>query len=207
MSGEVPNPAGGRERHVDRQALPDPAQFPQRSAHRSAVRRIALAAVALVAVAALAAVGLRGASERMGAARRAATAANAALERTGSGGAAPPGREEAPPISPSELANLQKSWIGSESIAPRSARVDPDTGEEVLPFHGFGLQVDTTPPGASVVVDREEMGTSPLLTTVACRPGEPVRVQATLRGLSASAVTRCRKDVLVKLPLALRRGR
>ncbi|GEJ56141.1 PEGA domain-containing protein [Anaeromyxobacter diazotrophicus] len=207
MNGTSRSPAGGRERHVDREALPDPALFTRRSAHRAAVRRIVFAAVALVAVAALGAIGLRGASARAGSARRAAAAATAALEHAASGGAALTGREEARPASPAELADLQKSWVGSEAIAPRSARVDPASGEEVLPFQGFGLQVDTAPSGASVLVDGEDMGTTPLLTTVPCQPGEQVRVLAKLGELSASAVTRCRKDVLVKLPLTLRRGR
>jgi hypothetical protein len=205
MSGAGPNPAGGRERRVDRSALPDPELFSRRSLQAAAARRIALAAAVLVAVAAAGAVGLRGASRHLGAARRAAAAATTALD--GSAGPARGDQERSPPLSPAELADLQKSWIGSESIAPRSERLDASTGERVLPFHGFGLQVDTTPDGARVLVNGEEMGTSPLLTTVHCRPGEPVEVRAVRGERSATASTRCREDALVKVALSLGRGR
>lgn len=101
---------------------------------------------------------------------------------------------------------LERSWLDSESIAPRADRIDPTTGERVGVFLGFGLQVDTVPPGARVLVAGEEMGTSPLLTSVACRHGEDVLARAELGRQAASARTRCRKDVLVKLALVLRSG-
>jgi len=211
MSDTVGRPAGGRPRIVDRAALPDPALFARRSPYGPAVRRIAFAAAALVGIAAVASLGLRGISGRVTEARRAAaaaaSAASTALDRITPGAVSRPEPESPPPISPRELAELQKSWEGSESIAPRAERVDPSTGERVLPFHGFGLQVDTTPPGARVLVGEEEMGTSPLLTTVSCQPGDAVQVRAELGEVSAAATTRCRKDVLVKLALALRRRR
>jgi hypothetical protein len=107
--------------------------------------------------------------------------------------------------SPEELAALQKSWVGSASIAPRDDRLDPETGEQVGYFQGFGLQVDTAPAGARVLVNGEELGTSPLLTTVDCRPGDEVAVRAERSGAGAAVRTRCRKDTLVKLRLALKR--
>jgi hypothetical protein len=204
MKGEVGNPAGGRERRIDRAALPDPALLAGRSAHRASWR-VALAGAAFVALAAGAALGLRGASGYLRTARRTAAAATTALD--GAAGTSRAEPEAPPPISPSELADLQKSWVGSESIAPRSERIDPSTGERVLPFHGFGLQVDTAPPGARVLVNDEEMGTSPLLTTVSCRPGDAVEVRAVLGDRSSTASTRCRKDELVKIALQLGRGR
>ncbi|HVI74106.1 MAG TPA: hypothetical protein VM683_03880 [Anaeromyxobacteraceae bacterium] len=205
MNGEVGNPAGGRERRIDRAALPDPALRSGRSAHGAAWWRVALAGAAFVALAAGAALGLRGASEHLRTARRTAAAATTALG--GASGTSRTEPEAPPPVSPSDLAALQKSWVGSESIAPRPERIDPTTGERVLPFHGFGLQVDTTPPGARVLVNDEEMGTSPLLTTVSCRPGGAVEVRAVLGDRSATASTRCRKDELVKIALQLGRRR
>ena len=98
---------------------------------------------------------------------------------------------------------MQRSWVGSESIAPRDDRVDATTGERTAAFHGFGLQIDGAE-GARVFVNGEEMGTSPLLTSVDCRPGDEVRVRAVRGTESARAATTCRKDVLVKLRLALR---
>lgn len=167
---------------------------------------LALAAAALIAVAAGSALALRALRGRAGAVRRAAVGATAALGRApGLDGAGADGarRAEPPPASPAELAELQRSWVGSEMIAPRPERVDPASGETVLAFQGFGLQVDTTPPGARILVDGEEMGTSPLLTSVACRPGDAVQVRAELGGRATAAKTRCRKDLLVKLSLPL----
>jgi hypothetical protein len=110
---------------------------------------------------------------------------------------------ERPSVSPEELAAMQRSWVDSQSIAPREDRVDAATGERVGVFQGFGLQIDGAQ-GARVLVNGEEMGTAPLLTTVNCRPGEMVEVRAVRGAESARARTKCREDVLVKLNLTLR---
>ena len=169
--------------------------------------RIVVWGLAAVAVAAGAGFALHEVRGQLAAARRAS--AQVADTVAGSPGPAeqPPPKQEGSALSPEEIARLQKSWLDSESIAPRSDRVDPATGERVGVFHGFGLQIDTVPPGAEVLVAGEEMGTSPLLTTVACRPGEELLVRAQLGRQVATTRTRCRKDVLVKLVLTLRQGR
>ncbi|HYS79462.1 MAG TPA: hypothetical protein VEM76_02070 [Anaeromyxobacteraceae bacterium] len=174
---------------------------------RPAVVRVVAWGLAAVAVAAGAGFGLRAATGQLAAARRAtAQVADTVAGSPGPAEQTPP-KPEGSALSPEEIARLQKSWLDSESIAPRSDRVDPATGERVGVFHGFGLQIDTVPAGAEVLVAGEEMGTSPLLTTVACRPGEELLVRAQLDRQVASTRTRCRKDVLVKLLLTLRPGR
>lgn len=190
--------AAGRKQRVDRDALPDPALWaPRESPHGRAVRRIVLVAAALVAVLGLSAYALRGVVERVAKARATALPS---LEGLSPRVAPEPDR---PSVSPEELAAMQQSWVGSESIAPRDDRVDATTGERTGAFHGFGLQIDGAE-GARVFVNGEEMGTSPLLTSVECRPGDEVRVRAVRGTESARAATTCREDVLVKLRLALR---
>jgi len=173
---------------------------------RPAVFRVVVFGLAAVAVAAGAGFGLRAARGHVATARRVSD--QVAQSVAGVPGpveeAQPPPKQEGSALSPEEIARLQKSWLDSESIAPRSDRVDPATGERVGIFHGFGLQIDTVPAGAEVLVAGEEMGTSPLLTTVACRPGEELLVRAQLGHQVATTRTRCRKDVLVKLVLTLR---
>ena len=194
-------PMGGRHRNVDRDALPDPSLWvTPRSPHARAVKRIVLAAVAMVTVLTLSSFGLRAVLARASAARSAIPALpglDAPLL-----GAMP---EKAAPVSPEELASLQKSWIGSESLAPRDDRLDAATGERVAPFHGFGLQVDSVPAGARAIVDGEDKGTTPLLTTVDCRPGDEVSVELDRAGERGRARTRCRADTLVKLRVSLTR--
>jgi hypothetical protein len=173
------------------------------STHPAAYRVVAWGLAAVV-VAAAAAFGMNAARGHLATARR--VSAQVAQSVAGAPGPAeqPQPTPERPALSPEEIAKLQKSWLGSESIAPRPDRLDAATGERVGVFHGFGLQIDTEPSGAEVLVGGEEMGTSPLLTTVACRPGDELVVRAQLGRQVASTRTRCREDVLVKLVLALR---
>jgi hypothetical protein len=189
---------GGRELHIDRDALPDPALWmPRPSPHGRAVKRILLAAGVLVTVLALSSLGLRAALGRARAVRagiQALPGVDAPLVAA---------EREKAAASPEELAELQKSWIGSESLAPRGDRVDPASGERVAPFHGFGLQLDSAPAGARALVNGEDMGTTPLLTTVDCVPGDEVTVELDRAGRRGSARTRCRADTLVKLRVVL----
>jgi hypothetical protein len=174
---------------------------------RPAVFRVVAWGAAVVAVAAGGSLGLRTFGPRVTAARRAGAQAMESVASSPAGAEAPPAPPPEPPMSAHERALLERSWLDSESIAPRADRIDPTTGERVGVFHGFGLLVDTVPPGARVLVAGEEMGVSPLLTSVACRHGEDVLVRAELGRQAASVRTRCRKDVLVKLALVLRSGR
>jgi len=189
---------GGRHRSVDRDALPDPSLWvAPRSPHARAMKRIVLAAVAMVAVLTLSSFGLRAVLARASAARSEIPV----LPGLDAPLLAP--KPERAPVSPEELASLQKSWIGSESIAPRDDRLDAATGERVAPFHGFGLQLDSVPAGARAIVNGEDKGTTPLLTTVDCRPGDEVSVELDRAGERGRARTRCRADTLVKLRVSL----
>lgn len=188
----------------ERREAPDPALWASRpDPHRAATRRILLVATLLLMGVAGGAFILRYAARVVSAARSATPDLAAGLALPVPEAARP---AEKPPVSPEQLAELQRSWVGSESIAPRNDRVDPATGERVGTFQGFGLQIDTDPAGARVLVNGEEMGTSPLLTTVDCEPGEDVEVLAERAGLRARARTRCRADALVKLRLGLTRA-
>jgi hypothetical protein len=100
-------------------------------------------------------------------------------------------------------ARAQQGWQKVETMAPRQARPGAD-GELVAPFQGFGLSVESTPPGATVTVDGRDAGETPLVTTVDCRPGDPVEVRVELRPLPPQARTvQCRADALLTLPVAL----
>ena len=95
----------------------------------------------------------------------------------------------------------------SEMVAPREAQVDPATGEQVTPFAGgFALSVDSRPAGARVLVNGADMGETPLLAGVECRPGDVLEVRLEKRGLRpATRTTRCRKDAVVRLEFELAR--
>jgi len=172
--------------------------------HGRSVRRVAVMGAVAVAVAGGGALLLQGTLARVAATRRSASAMMEGLPGGLKASEQPP---ERPAVSPEQLAALQKSWVGSENLAPRDDRVDRETGERIGFFQGFGLQIDSTPAGARVVVNGQEMGTSPLLTTVECDPGDEVAVELDRSGERARATTRCRKDTLVKLQLRLKRRR
>ncbi len=196
-------PGDGRHRSIDRSALPDPALLAEaRAPSRGALRRIGFIAAALVVMAAVSAIAIRAILARVRGTHGGVPTLEALLAPGAEGRPTPPPEERR--VSPEELAALQKSWIGSQTYAPRSDRTDVGTGERVGAFQGFGLTVDTAPPGARIVVNGEEKGTSPLLTSVDCAPGEEVKVVAEQGRLRGRAATLCRKDVLVKLQMALR---
>jgi hypothetical protein len=97
------------------------------------------------------------------------------------------------------LGKAQKGWESVTVITPRSARAGDD-GLESMPFHGFGVSVDSAPEGATVLVDGEEMGETPLVASVKCTPGADVQVRVEKPPRPAQEkVVRCRADTLVKL--------
>jgi len=103
------------------------------------------------------------------------------------------------------LLEAQQGWRKVEVMAPRDGQPAAD-GERVVPFQGFGLQVDSTPSGASVTVDGRALGVTPLLTSVACRPGDPVVVEVALRQRGTrTRQVRCRADQLVSITIPLGR--
>lgn len=102
------------------------------------------------------------------------------------------------------LAAAEKTWERSTAIPASDAVVDR-SGERVRWFQGFGLSVESTPPGATVLVNGKERGETPLTTSVECKPGEPVRVEVRKPGVRPERrTTRCREDQLVELSLELR---
>jgi hypothetical protein len=93
---------------------------------------------------------------------------------------------------------------GGQVLAPLAAERDEDTGEEVAPFQGFAVSVETDPPGALVTVDGVPRGESPAFAGVDCAPGDAIEVRAEAPGRSPARVeTSCRADALVKLRLRL----
>ncbi|HET9598014.1 MAG TPA: hypothetical protein VFP65_20670 [Anaeromyxobacteraceae bacterium] len=184
---------------LDRSALPDPAARREEARQRRMVWRVALLGAAALAIVSGSAWVLSA-----GARRAAALRAQATPLLDGSlGGLAPRTAPERPATSPEELAALQRSWVGSESIAPRDARVDAASGERLGAFQGFGVQVDGAE-GALVLAAGRELGTAPLLASIDCRPGEPVEILVQRGGRSFSHRTRCRKDTRLLLAPDLR---
>jgi hypothetical protein len=197
----------GQHRREAPASLPDPALWREDREQWKAVVRVFVFGALLLAGVGGSALVLRGTLGRAAAVR-----AQAAPLLQGLGGGAlpaglePPRPAEKPPLSPEELAALQRSWVASVSIAPRDARVDPDTGERLGAFQGFGVQVDGAQ-GARVLADGTELGTAPLLASVSCRPGEPVEIRVERGEQSWSHRTVCRRDALLELTPRLAKGK
>ncbi len=118
----------------------------------------------------------------------------------------PPTREELGGARDAErkLARAEKVWERSTAIAPSEAAAD-ETGEKVRRFEGFGLSVETRPSGAQVRVNDQDMGRTPLVTSVDCLPGDPVKVEVRKPGyLARERTTTCREDQLVEMTVDLR---
>jgi hypothetical protein len=91
-------------------------------------------------------------------------------------------------------------------LRPLETRADPGTGEQVAPFSGFAVSVETEPEGALVTIAGVERGESPVLAGVECKPGAKVPIRVTRRGFrTVQAATLCRSDALVKLTVRLSR--
>jgi hypothetical protein len=79
-------------------------------------------------------------------------------------------------------------------------------GEEVSPFAGFAVSIETEPPGAVVSIAGKVRGEAPVLANVECRGQEPVFIVARKEGFQPSRrELLCREDQLVKLKLVLER--
>ncbi len=155
--------------------------------HGRALRKIVLVALALLAVVGASAFVLRSAlGQRAGAGRTAEP---------------PPDLRE----TSGALAGVTRdNWSRADFIQPREEKVDPATGEVVLPFQGFAVSLESVPPGARVILDGREVGESPLIASVDCVPEAEVRIRIekeTFR--SVHRVTRCRPDTLVKITVRL----
>jgi hypothetical protein len=104
-----------------------------------------------------------------------------------------------------ELGRAQKGWEAVTILSPREANVGED-GLPALPFDGFGLSVESTPAGATVLVDGEAKGETPLLASLRCASGAEVKIRVEKPPLPAwERTVRCRKDTLVKLSARLGR--
>jgi hypothetical protein len=77
-------------------------------------------------------------------------------------------------------------------------------GEEIAPFSGFAVSVETEPPGALVTIAGVPRGEAPALANVDCKPGAKLEILAEKEGYPpARARTACREDTLVKLTVRL----
>jgi hypothetical protein len=103
------------------------------------------------------------------------------------------------------LAEAQRGWARTQTIAPREPARD-EGGDLVSPFEGFGLDVVTEPAGARVLVDGRDLGETPLLAAVPCRPGTTLEVVLERRGARRHRqAVRCRADTLLHLSVSLPR--
>jgi hypothetical protein len=91
------------------------------------------------------------------------------------------------------------------ALPPLEAEHDQRTGEDVAPFSGFAVSVETVPPGALVVVDGVARGEAPVLAGLDCSPGREIEIRAEAAGRRAAARVACRTDALVKVTLRLER--
>jgi hypothetical protein len=91
-------------------------------------------------------------------------------------------------------------------LEPLKSRSDARTGEQVAPFSGFAVSVDTEPAGAMVSIGGVPRGEAPVLANLDCSAGDPVEIEAEKAGFQvARTATTCRNDALVKLTVRLRR--
>lgn len=89
-------------------------------------------------------------------------------------------------------------------LRPIETAADPRTGEEIAPFSGFAVSVETDPPDALVTIAGVERGEAPVLAGVDCKPGMKVPIRVEKPGFRAArATTTCRTDALVKLVVRL----
>jgi hypothetical protein len=92
------------------------------------------------------------------------------------------------------------------TLEPIRARAEVWSGEQVAPFSGFAVSVETEPPGALVSIGGVPRGEAPVLAGLDCAPGARVEIAAEKGGFPvARAATTCRKDALVKLTVRLHR--
>jgi hypothetical protein len=102
------------------------------------------------------------------------------------------------------LADVVMSARHASAIAPADAEVDA-SGERVRWFPGFGVAVESQPRGATVLVNGQDLGETPLTASVECAPGELVQVEVRkARHRPERRTTHCRKDQLVELSVELR---
>ncbi len=89
-------------------------------------------------------------------------------------------------------------------LRPIETAADPRTGEEIAPFSGFAISVETEPPDALVTIAGVERGEAPVLAGIPCKPGAKVPIRVEKPGFRpARTATTCRTDALVKLTVRL----
>ena len=71
-------------------------------------------------------------------------------------------------------------------LEPITPRADVRTGEQVAPFSGFAVSVDTEPSGAVVTVAGVPRGEAPVLVGVECTPGATVEIAAEKGGFAVA---------------------
>jgi len=89
-------------------------------------------------------------------------------------------------------------------LRPIETSAEPGSGEQIAPFSGFAISVETEPEDALVTIAGVERGESPVLAGVECKPGTKVPIRVEKPGFRpARATTLCRADALVKLTVRL----
>jgi hypothetical protein len=80
--------------------------------------------------------------------------------------------------------------------------------EQSTAFDGAAiLMVESEPGNASVRVDGNDQGNTPVSLTLDCMPGKPIKVEVTRKGYErAQYLTFCRTDMMIKLYARLRKA-
>jgi hypothetical protein len=104
------------------------------------------------------------------------------------------------------LESIEAAGDRGRVLEPIRPRADAQTGEQVAPFSGFAVSVDTEPASALVSVGGVPRGEAPVLAGLDCAPGSAVEISAQKAGYAvARTSTTCRRDALVKLTVRLAR--
>jgi hypothetical protein len=91
-------------------------------------------------------------------------------------------------------------------LDPLRAAAVPGADEEVAPFSGFAVSVETDPPGAVVSIAGVPRGEAPVLAGLGCAAGDRIEIAAEKAGFPvARTQTTCRRDALVKITVRLRK--
>ena len=89
-------------------------------------------------------------------------------------------------------------------LRPIETSAEPGSGEQIAPFSGFAISVETEPEDALVTIAGVERGESPVLAGVECKLGTKVPIRVEKPGFRpARATTLCRADALVKVTVRL----
>ncbi len=119
----------------------------------------------------------------------------------------PEGSTSEPVASASESEEPEASAPAPEGKTPHEVPSNSVTREERAEFDGAILMVESEPSGATIRVNGNDQGETPVSVGLDCLPGVPVQVEFSKRGYERAKHTAlCPKDAMLKLTARLRKA-